>query len=100
MSRAKLSTERANSTGWLVIATFAGIAVLAFADVPQSLDMVFLTGPDSPEFIGPQLTVALAGAVATGAAVLVARFWRWLLPASSLGLLIVHLVHTTPGCRV
>lgn len=80
----------------LLIAPFAGAVVLAFADAPQSLGVIFRAGIDTPEFIGEQIAIALAGALATALAVLLARWWRWLLPAAAVGVLLAHLGYN-PG---
>lgn len=76
----------------LLIATFAGAIVLAFADAPQSIGLVFTIGIDNPDLIGEQLAVALAGALATALSVLFADGWRWLLPAGALGVLVARLM--------
>lgn len=86
--------RRAATFSWpLLIPLFAGAVVLAFADAPQSLGMVFRAGIDTPETIGEQLAIVLAGALATALAVLLARWWRWLLPGAALGVLVAHLVY-------
>ncbi|MEV0158024.1 hypothetical protein AB0H57_30580 [Micromonospora sp. NPDC050686] len=51
----------------------AGAVVLALVGSPQSPEMLFLTGPDSPAHIGPQLAIALSGAAAMAVAVLLDR---------------------------
>ncbi|MGH3433438.1 MAG: hypothetical protein ACRDQB_11450 [Thermocrispum sp.] len=76
----------------LLAATLAGAVALAITDAPQSLGLVFRIGIDSPEVAGEQLIVAVAGAVATAVAVLLAGHWRRLLPIGGLGVLVSHLM--------
>lgn len=83
------------STGWLVTAGIAGAVVLAFVGAPQSLDMIFLVGPDSPT-LGGQLGVAVAGAVATAVAILLDRYWPWLLAIGSVGVLVAYVIQSPP----
>lgn len=63
---------------------------------PQSLDMVFQVGPDSPVVIGAQLAVGLSGAMATAVALLFAHYWRALLIVGAVGVLVGHLVRMPP----
>lgn len=91
-----MNRPTATSLPALVIAAFAGAVVLAFADAPQSVGLVFKIGVDHPSYAGEQLAVALAGALATALAVLFAAQWRWLLPAGALGVLVAHLMFN-PG---
>lgn len=77
----------------LLLCLVPGAVVLAFADVPQSLDMVFLTGIDLPEYGGSQLLIALSGALATASAILLARWWPPLVAAGSLGVLLAYVLH-------
>lgn len=81
------------NAGWTVLAGVAGAAVLGFAGAPQSLDLVFLVGPDYPNVIGEQLAVAVCGALATAVAVLRARHWRWLSALGAVGVLVAFLWH-------
>lgn len=77
----------------LLVGGVAGAVLLAFVGAPQSLGMVALVGPDSPDAIGPQLATALAGAVATAVAVLVSRHWRWLVAGGALAVLVGVVLH-------
>lgn len=86
------------STGWLVTVGVAAAVVLAFVGAPQSLDMIFLVGPDSPKMVGGQLAAAAAGAVATAVAILLDRYWPWLLAVGSAGVLVAHVIRSpAPG---
>ncbi|MPZ85669.1 MAG: hypothetical protein GEV28_36930, partial [Actinophytocola sp.] len=77
----------------LLVGGVAGAVLLAFVGAPQSLDMMALVGPDSPEAIGTQLATALAGAVATAAAVLLSRHWRWLVAGGAVAVLVGVVLH-------
>lgn len=86
------------STAWLVTVGVAAAVVLAFVGAPQSLDMIFLVGPDSPKMVGGQLAAAAAGAVATAVAILLDRYWPWLLAVGSVGVLVAHVFRSpAPG---
>lgn len=87
---------RSTSLRVLLVATVAGAVVLAIADAPQSIGLVFRIGVDSPRLAGEQLAIALAGAIGTALAVLFSAWWRWLLPAGALGVLVSHLI-VNPG---
>jgi hypothetical protein len=87
------STSSPRHAGWTVLAGVAGAVVLAFVGAPQSLDQVFLVGLDTQDVIGAQFAVAVCGAFATAAALLLARHWRWLLVAGSVGVLVAFLFH-------
>lgn len=88
---------RSASVRVLLVATVAGAVVLAIADAPQSIGLVFRVGVDSPQFAGEQLAIALAGAIGTALAVLFSAWWRWLLPAGALGVLVSHLIFNPGG---
>ncbi|WP_158847653.1 hypothetical protein [Saccharothrix deserti] len=77
----------------LVTAGVAGAVVLAFVGSPQSLGMLFVVGPDSPAHIGAQLVIALCGAGAMAVAVLLDRYWRWLVAAGAAGVVLATVLH-------
>lgn len=88
-----MTTEPEGGRTLLIVAAFAGAIVLAFAAVPQSLSMMMVTGPDAPSFIAEQFAVAMAGALLTGTAILLAAWWRFLLPAGAVGVAVALLIH-------
>jgi hypothetical protein len=79
-------------TGWTVLAGVGGAISLAMVGAPLSVDMVFLIGPDQAALIGAQFAVLFCGAIATGVAILLARHWRWLLLAGSVGMVVAQAI--------
>lgn len=81
------------SVAWPLAAGVAGAVVLALVGGPQSLGMLFLVGPDSPDHIGAQVAIALCGAAALAVAVLFDRHWRWLVTAGVAGVVVATAIH-------
>lgn len=84
--------SRVTSTGWRVLAGVGAAILLAFVGAPLSVDQIFLMGPDHPTLIGEQFTALFCGAAATAAGILLARHWRWLLVAGSVGMVVAHAI--------
>lgn len=76
-----------------LLAAVAGAVVLALVGAPQSPSMVFMAGPDSPAHIGPQLAIALSGALAMAVGVLSARRWPWLISLGAIGVVVATALH-------
>lgn len=76
-----------------LLAVLGGVVVLATAGAPQSLGSLLRVGTDSPSIAGTQLAVGLSGAAAIAGCLFARRFWRVLLPAGAVGVLVASAIH-------